>query len=241
MVVELRDVTKKYGDLVAVDSLSLDIYAGEVFALLGPNGAGKTTTIRMICGLLRPTRGTIRVFGEPIPEHALKVRRRIGLLPQESDVYVYLTGRENLEYFARLYGLSPQEARERAEWALELVGLSERADDLAGSYSGGMKRRLMVARAIVHDPDLVILDEPTAGLDVLAARRIHNLVREIAKKGKTVILTTNALEDVEKTADRIALLDRGKLIVVGDKEALKRKFGEKSLEGLFIKLIEGED
>ena len=241
VVVELEHVWKYFGEVCAVRDLSLEIYRGEVFGLLGPNGAGKTTTVRMICGLLRPSRGRIRVLGYEVPRDALKARRYIGLLPQESDVYELLTGKENLEYFGRLYGLRGEVLQERVAAALELVGLAHRADDRAGDYSGGMKRRLMVARAIVHDPDLVILDEPTMGLDVFAVRRIRRLIRELANQGKTVLLTTNNLEDAERVCDRVAILDRGRLIAVGGLEELKARFEEPGLEELFVKLVEGEE
>ena len=239
LAVGLYDVSKHFGPVVAVDHLTLEVYEGEVFGLLGPNGAGKTTTVRMICGLLRPTSGRIVVLGYEIPREALKARRYIGLLPQESDIYEMLTGRENLEYFARLYGLEGEELTRRVEEALRLVGLERRADDRAGEYSGGMKRRLMVARAIVHDPRLIILDEPTMGLDVFAVRRIRRLVRRLAEGGRTVILTTNDLEDAERTCDRVAIIDKGRLVALGTIRELEEKFQEKGLEELFIRLVEG--
>jgi len=240
VVIELVEVSKRFGPVLAVDKLSLQIFKGEVFALLGPNGAGKTTTIRMICGLLRPTSGRIFVMGYEMPREALKARRHIGLLPQESDIYDVLTGRENLEYFGRLYGLEGGELEKRVEEALELVGLADRADDRAGEYSGGMKRRLMVARAILHDPDIVILDEPTMGLDVFAVRRIRRLIRRLAEGGRTVILTTNDLEDAERTCDRVAIIDKGHLIALGTLEELEEKAHERGLEEVFVKLVEGE-
>lgn len=239
-VVRLEEVTKRFGPVVAVDRLSLEIVRGEVFGLLGPNGAGKTTTVRMICGLLKPTSGKVFVFGYEMPKDALRARRHIGLLPQESDIYEMLTGRENLEYFGRLYGLEGEELKKRVDEVLKLVGLSERADDRAGEYSGGMKRRLMVARAIVHDPELVILDEPTMGLDVFAVRRIRRLIRRLAEGGRTVLLTTNDLEDAERTCDRVAIIDRGRLIALGTIRELEEKFEERGLEELFIRLVEGE-
>jgi len=241
VAVELQEVSKHFGAVVAVDKLSLTIRRGEVFGLLGPNGAGKTTTVRMICGLLRPTSGRITVLGYEMPREALKARRHIGLLPQESDIYEMLTGRENLEYFARLYGLEGEELSRRVQEVLELVGLARRADDRAGEYSGGMKRRLMVARAIVHDPDLVILDEPTMGLDVFAVRRIRSLIRKLAEGGRTVILTTNDLEDAERTCDRVAIIDHGRLLALGTIRELEERFQEKGLEEVFIRLVEGEE
>ena len=239
-VVKLERVSKHFGPIKAVDGLSLEIRKGEVFGLLGPNGAGKTTTVRMVCGLLKPTSGRILVMGYEMPREALKARKHIGLLPQESDVYEMLTGRENLEYFARLYGLEGEELNRRVEEVLELVGLSKRADDRAGEYSGGMKRRLMVARAIVHDPDIVILDEPTMGLDVFAVRRIRSLIKKLAEGGRTVILTTNDLEDAERTCDRVAIIDKGRLLALGSIKELEERFQEKGLEEVFVRLVEGE-
>jgi len=240
LAVGLYDVSKHFGPVVAVDHLTLEVRRGEVFGLLGPNGAGKTTTVRMICGLLKPTSGRVVVLGCEMPREALKARRFIGLLPQESDVYESLTGRENLEYFGRLYGLEGEKLARRVEEVLKLVGLEERADDRAGEYSGGMKRRLMVARAIIHDPELVILDEPTMGLDVFAVRRIRRLIRRLAEGGQTVILTTNDLEDAERTCDRIAIIDKGRLLALGTIRELEEKFQEKGLEEVFIRLVEGE-
>jgi len=240
VVVKLENVSKRFGHILAVNGLSLDIYKGEVFGLLGPNGAGKTTTVRMICGLLRPTSGRVFVLGYELPKEALSARKHIGFLPQESDVYEMLTGRENLEYFGRLYGLEGEELARRVEEALRLVGLLKRADDRAGEYSGGMKRRLMVARAIVHDPELVILDEPTMGLDIFAVRRIRRLIRRLAEGGRTVLLTTNDLEDAERTCDRVAIIDRGRLVALGTIKELEERFQEKGLEELFVKLVEGE-
>ena len=240
VVVKLEEVSKRFGPVLAVDRLSLDIYRGEVFGLLGPNGAGKTTTVRMICGLLRPSSGRITVLGYEMPREALKARKHIGILPQESDIYDMLTGRENLEYFGRLYGLEGEKLARRVEEVLKLVGLAHRADDRAGEYSGGMKRRLMVARAIIHDPELVILDEPTMGLDVFAVRRIRRLIRQLAEGGRTVILTANDLEDAERTCDRVAIIDKGRLVALGTIKELEERFQEKGLEDLFIRLVEGE-
>ena len=241
VVVKLEEATKCFGPVVAVDRLSLEIFRGEVFGLLGPNGAGKTTTIRMICGLLKPTSGRVFVMGYEMPREALKARKHIGLLPQESDIYDALTGRENLEYFGRLYGLDGPELKKRVDEVLALVGLTERADDRAGEYSGGMKRRLMVARAIIHDPDIVILDEPTMGLDVFAVRRIRRLIRRLAEGGRTVILTTNDLEDAERTCDRVAIIDRGRLVALGTIRELEEMAHERGLEEVFVKLVEGEE
>ncbi len=240
--VEFHGLTKVFGNNVAVDNVDLFVYEGEVFGLLGPNGAGKTTTIRMVCTLLKPTSGKAKVFGFDIVKEPLNTRSFIGLLPQEGDVYEQLTGWENVAYFAKLCHLSGAKLREAVDDALKVVGLRGRAAERAGTYSGGMKRRLMIARAIVHRPRLLILDEPTIGLDIFSARRVRDLIRSVAKEpGRTVIVCTNDLDEAERLCDRVAIMDRGKVVAIGGSAELKERFNEPSLEALLARLTIGEE
>jgi len=213
--------------LVAVDGLSLTIHRGEVFGLLGPNGAGKTTTIKMISTLLRPTRGRVLVFGQDVEESPLPVLSAMGtVLSGERCVYWKLTGRENLAYFGALYGLRGDTLRRRIESLLERFQLSQRADELVEKYSTGMKRRIALARALLHRPRLLILDEPTAGLDPQSARNLRELILELRDEGTTILLTTHYMEEADSLSDRVAVMDRGSIIALGTPEQLKASLEE---------------
>ena len=211
-------------EIVAVDHVNLQIRRGELFGLLGPNGAGKTTTIRMLCTLLAPTAGTARVWGHDVARMPEEVRRHIGgVLSGERSVYWKLTGRENLEYFAALYHVPPSIARERIVELLDRVELSSRADDLVERYSTGMRQRLALVKAIVHDPPILLLDEPTTGLDPQAARNIRDLIRHLHHvEGKTIILTTHYMEEADQLCERIGIIDHGRIIALDPPQALKR-------------------
>jgi ABC-2 type transport system ATP-binding protein len=238
--VELVDVRKEYPrrtnriwpfrrgqeTLVAVDRLTLRIPQGEFFGLLGPNGAGKTTTVRMICTLLEPTSGTVRVLGYDAVRESGEVRRRLGaVLTGERSVYWKLTGREHLAYFAALYGIPPQDTRRRVEEVLRTVGLLERADDLVERYSHGMRQRLILARALLPDPPLLVLDEPTIGLDPQAARAFRELLRELHRRGKTILLTTHYMEEADQLCQRVGIIDRGRIIALDSPARLKQSLG----------------
>lgn len=214
--------------VVAVDGLSLEVRAGEVFGLLGPNGAGKSTTISMAVGVLEPDDGEVEVVGVGRPTEA-RVRRAIGLAPQALAIYGDLTARENLVYFGRLFGLSGTTLRARADELLEWVGLSDRAGDRAEGFSGGMKRRLNLAASIMHDPPVVMLDEPTAGVDPQSRNKILELVRSLAAGGKAVVYTTHYMEEAEKICDRVGVIERGRVIALGTVEELVRAHGGRSL------------
>ena len=215
-------------EIMAVDGIDLEIPRGEIFGLLGPNGAGKTTTIRMICTLLVPSGGTARVWGFDVASQATEVRRSLGvLLTGERSVYWKLTGRENLEYFASLYQVRRDVAQGRIADLLDRVELTARADDLVERYSTGMRQRLALIKAMVHDPPILLLDEPTTGLDPQAARNIRELIRHLhAVEGKTVILTTHYMEEADQLCDRIGIIDHGRIIALDSPQVIKRTLGQ---------------
>ncbi len=211
-MLSVRGLKKRYDKLIAVDDVSFDIRRGEIFGLLGPNGAGKTTTISMIAGLLLPNEGEISVGGGDAVRGGMQVRRMIGVVPQELAIYPRLTAQENLEFFGQLYGLNGTALKQRTEEMLTLVGLSERAHSRAETFSGGMKRRLNLAIGLMHDPQLLLLDEPTVGVDPQSRNHIFEGVRELNKKGLTILYTSHYMEEVEALCDRVGIMDKGKLI-----------------------------
>ena len=220
----LRREPDKRTTFRAVDGIDLTVEAGEIFGLLGPNGAGKTTTMKMLSTLLEPTSGTIHVLGIDVAKEPRKVRARLGaMLSGERSLYWKLTGRENLEYFAALYHVPPKETKERIERSLEAVKLLDRADDYVERYSTGMRQRLALARALLPDPPLVILDEPTVGLDPQSARDLRDRVRDLARQGRTVLLTTHYMEEADQLCDRIAIIDHGQIVALDTPAELKRR------------------
>lgn len=227
-VLVLDDIAKAFGSTVAVDGLSLTIKQGEVFGLLGPNGAGKTTTMSLAAGLLAPDSGSIVVAGQGLPTDP-RVRQRIGLAPQALALYDELSAVENLRLFGRLYGITGHALAERVDELLELVGLTDRRSSRAGSYSGGMKRRLNLAAALVHKPSLVLLDEPTAGVDPQSRNRILELVGTIRQAGGTVVYSTHYMEEAQRLCDRVAIVDHGRLIAQGTVDELIAQQGGRSL------------
>lgn len=227
-VLRLTDLRKSFGPIAAVDGVSLEVRRGEVFGLLGPNGAGKSTTISMAVGLLAPDSGSVDVNAQGSPT-SHRVRAHIGVATQALAIYDQLTGFENLRMFGRLYGLSGSELARRVEHALELVGLLPRAKDIASTYSGGMKRRLNLAAALIHDPPLLLLDEPTAGVDPQSRNNILDTVRELARQGRTIIYTTHYMEEAQRLCDRVGIIDKGRLLCVGTVDELVRTHGGKSL------------
>ncbi len=209
----LENVRKQYGSLVAVDDLSLAVHRGEVLGLLGPNGAGKSTTVHLSVGLLAPSAGRVLLDGRDPREP--DARRHLGAAPQALALYDMLTGRENLRFFARTYGLSGATLNERVKWALDFVGLTDRANDRVLGYSGGMKRRLNLAAAVVHDPALILLDEPTVGVDPQSRHQIFENILALKRLGRTIIYTTHYMEEAERLCDRVAVIDRGRLLALG--------------------------
>lgn len=219
----LRNVVKRYDQKVTVDHVNLSIEEGEIFGLLGPNGAGKSTTINMICGLLKPDSGEITIDGLEVTASPLEVKKRIGLVPQELAMYESMTATENVHFFGKLYGLRGKLLKERVEEALAFTGLSDRAKDKPATFSGGMKRRLNIACAIMHRPKLIIMDEPTVGIDPQSRNHILDSVKTLNKLGSTVIYTSHYMEEVEAICDRVAIMDKGHIIACGTEKELRDK------------------
>lgn len=223
-VITLDGLRKSYGELMAVKDLSLDIYRGEIFGFLGPNGAGKTTAISMICGLLKKDAGEIRIDGWSLEEDYGRCKKTMGLCPQEIVIWESLTCLEQLEFTARLYDVPRSVARKRSQELLGIFGLEEKKHKLAKTLSGGMKRRLNIALALVHDPQILILDEPQAGLDPQSRILVRQYIRSLAKK-KTVILTTHDMDEADRLAERIGIIDHGELLVLDTSDNLKDQVG----------------
>lgn len=224
-VLQTEHLTKRYGQLTAVDDLSLEVHEGEIFGFLGPNGAGKTTSINMMCGLLKPDAGRVLIHGQPVHGGAPEVRAHVGVCPQETVLWEKLTALEQLEFIGSLYGVPPRTARQRGGVLLETLGLLAKSNELAGKLSGGMKRRLNLALALIHDPQILVLDEPEAGLDPQSRVLVREFIRSLARR-KTVILTTHNMDEAERLADRVAIIDHGRLLVVDTPDELKRTVGE---------------
>ena len=238
-MIELTNVTKRYGPKVAVQNLHLAVPAGELFAFLGPNGAGKTTTIKMLCGLLFPTEGTVTVGGFDLRTHGDQARRLISYVPDQPFLYEKLTGREFLQFTCDLYGLDRAYAADRMATVIELFHLDEFVDDLTERYSHGMRQRTVFAAALVHDPRLLIADEPTVGLDPKSIRELKTLLRQQAESGVTVFLSTHTLDIAEELADRIGIIDHGRMLAYGTMDDLRKLAArDGSLEDLFLKITE---
>ena len=228
--IEIQDLSKMFGSFHAVDHLTLTVQQGEVFGLLGPNGSGKTTTINMISGLTVPTSGTVKVLGYDVRHNARAVRQILGAVPQETALYEELSAWTNMDFHADLFGIPRREKKQRIDAMLKLVQLADRKNSRVGTFSGGMKRRLALGRALLHDPKLVYLDEPTLGVDVQARRVIWDYILELRSQGKTVLITTNYLEEAQALCDRLAIIDHGKLIAVDTPEHLKQTYGGSVIE-----------
>ncbi|MGA8923554.1 MAG: ABC transporter ATP-binding protein [Candidatus Dormiibacterota bacterium] len=225
-VLECRGVRRHFGEIRAVDGVSFHVEPGETYGLLGPNGAGKTTTISMIAGLLAPDGGEVIVGGQPMTTRSIKLREMIGYVPQDLAIYPDLSGRENLVFFARLYGMSSSDAKKRASEVLETIGLSDRARDQTKKYSGGMKRRLNIGIGLLNRPKLLILDEPTVGVDPQSRNAILESVEELSTAGMAVLYTTHYMEEAERLCDRVGIIDHGKLIAEGTRHELVGLVGE---------------
>jgi ABC-2 type transport system ATP-binding protein len=232
----IDNLTKKFEDLTAVDGLSLTVGKSELFGLLGPNGAGKTTTINVLSGLLKPTSGSVSVGGYDVTKEPGEVKKIIGVCPQDTAVFSYLTGRENVELFGNLHSLPKEKLKKRTDELIEKMGLVNDSKRRVGKYSGGMRRRINLVMALVHDPRIAFLDEPTVGMDPQSRRAVWNFIKELKIHNKTVILTTHYMEEAEELCDRVGVIDYGKLIALGVPEQLKAKFKAKNLEEVFIQL-----
>lgn len=220
-VVKIENLIKKFGNMSAVDNITIGIEEGEIYGLLGPNGAGKSTTINMICGLLAPNEGTIEILNKNIRKNKIFAKKNIGIVPQDIAIYEDLTAYENVNFFAGLYGFRGKELKERVEEALEFVGLLDKAKSFPKEFSGGMKRRLNIACAIAHRPKVIIMDEPTVGIDPQSRNHILQSVKKLNEMGSTIIYTSHYMEEIEEICTRIGIVDHGKLIAEGTKEELK--------------------
>jgi ABC-2 type transport system ATP-binding protein len=233
--IQVRELTRDYNGLRAVDGITFTVEAGELFGFLGPNGAGKTTTIKVLTGQLRPTSGTAQVAGCDVVEERQQLKPRIGVVFEVQNLYERLSARDNLVFAARLYGVP----RGRVDQVLAQVGLTDRARDRIKEYSNGMKQRLLIARALLHEPEVLFLDEPTRGLDPNVAREIRSIVVDLARQGVTVFLTTHYMEEADQLCDRVAIIDRGIIVALDTPARLKAVHGEDgrtTLEDVFVKL-----
>ena len=237
-VVRICNLTKRFGDFEAVAGVSLEIARGEIFTLLGPNGAGKTTTIRMLMGILQPTAGSAEVDGFDCFEARVEVMRRVGYLPDEPVFYDYLRGREIIRFVGDMQGLPREQLAERAKLLVERLELGDALEEYAVNYSKGMRKKLAIVCALLHDPPLLILDEPTNGLDPFATRSVHALMQEHVAKGGSVFFSTHLLDQAEKLCHRVGILAKGKLAAVGPLSEL-RKSRDGSLEEIFFAVMEG--
>ena len=222
--IEIDSVTKRFEDMVAVDNISMSVAKGELFGLLGPNGAGKSTLTKMISGMINPTSGTIKVGNYSIQNQSMKVKEILGVVPQDIALYDYLNAKENLSFYGRLYGLSGRKLKNRIEELLKFTQLDEKAMKRhVSTYSGGMKRRVNIAAALLHEPQVILLDEPTAGLDPQNKHALWEIIQELKKKGKTIVLTTHMMEEAEELCSKVAIMDHGKIIASGSPSQLVKK------------------
>lgn len=219
--IEVKELTKFYSSLVAVDHVNFEVKRKEIFGLLGPNGAGKTTTIRMICGMLRPTSGTALIDGFDVAHKPQEAKQRIGLVPDISNLFGELSARVNLDFTGKLYGLDKKTRRERIDQVLSLFQLKDRQNDLVKFYSKGMHRRLTIAASLIHQPDILIMDEPTSGLDAQTARLVRQIILDLNKEGRTILMTTHQIDEADRLAQRVGIIDRGRLIALDTPEQLK--------------------
>jgi ABC-2 type transport system ATP-binding protein len=236
-MIEIRDLTKRYGDFTAVDCLSLTAAAGQIFGFLGPNGAGKTTTIRIISGLSLPTSGTVHVNGVDVLEDPVRAKASMGYVPDRPYLYEKLTGRELLHFVADLYRKDWRECEPRAVAMLQTFGLGDWIDARIENLSHGMKQKLVIVSSLVHDPAVLVIDEPMVGLDALAQRQVKQLLRKLADDGKTIFLTTHTLSVAEAVCDRIAIINRGRIVASGTTAELKK---DSALEDVFLELTYDE-
>ena len=238
--IELHDLCKKYGTKCAVSNVNLSVFGGEVFGFLGPNGAGKTTTIKMIVGLLQPTAGEVKVGGYDIVKQPLQAKFSSGFVPDTPNLYSKLSARELLRFVGDLYSMDPRQVSRRIEELLRLFSLDDVGDNLIDSYSHGMQQKASLAVALMHDPKVLVLDEPTVGLDPKSARLIKDVLRQLAERGSAVFITTHILEIAERMCDRIGIINHGRLVAVGTMDELRAlQEGEHSLEDIFLSLTGG--
>jgi ABC-2 type transport system ATP-binding protein len=234
--IETHDLTKKFNSFTAVDNVNLDVHRGEIYGFLGPNGAGKSTTIRMLCTLLEPTSGSAKVHGYDIVKQGNEVRKRIGLVSEKMIMYPRLTALENMMFFGKLYRMEQGALRKKSEELLEMVKLTPFKDKQVGGFSSGMRQRVNVIRAILHDPDILFLDEPTTGLDPQSTRFVRDLIKELKQRGHTIVLTTHIMEEADELSDRVCVIDNGKIMAVDTPQQLKDMHKTSSLLDVFLEL-----
>lgn len=234
--IETHGLTKRFNNFTAVDGVDLSVQRGEIYGFLGPNGAGKTTAIRMLCTLLLPTSGSANVDGFDVVQQANEVRKRIGLVSEKLIMYPRLTALENLMFFGRLYGIERNTLRKKSEELLEMVKLTPFKDKLVGGFSSGMRQRVNVIRAILHDPDILFLDEPTTALDPQSTRFVRDLVKDLRQGGHTIVLTTHIMEEADELSDRVCIIDHGRIMAVDTPQAFKDKYNTESLLEVFLEL-----
>ncbi|MBU3090034.1 ABC transporter ATP-binding protein [Clostridium gasigenes] len=240
-ILEIRELSKEFGDFKAVDGINLTVKQGEIYGLLGPNGAGKSTIINMICGLLSKSSGEIFILNKNAQKNSNDIKREIGIVPQEIAIYEDLTALENVIFFGSIYGLKGKDLKEKAMKALEFVGLLDKKKQFPSKFSGGMKRRLNIACALVHEPKLVIMDEPTVGIDPQSRNHILESIKKLNETGTTIIYTSHYMEEVEAICTKIAIIDNGKVVAEGTKEELKAQFKEFNKIILKVSNIENVD
>lgn len=236
-VIEVRELVKKFGRLAALDGLDFKINRGEIFGLLGPNGAGKSTFISVLMTLCRPTSGDILVNSFSVARQSDRIKGNIGFVPQDIALYPMLSGLDNLSFWAGVYGLRGALKKDRIAEALSVVKLEDRAKDRVSEYSGGMKRRLNIAVALLHRPEILVMDEPTVGVDIQSRKYILEAVREFKKEGRTIVFTSHYIDELETLCDRIAVMNKGKIVAADTPDALKRLFGSDNIEEILLKLI----
>ncbi|RKZ35244.1 ABC transporter ATP-binding protein [bacterium] len=241
-IVEIKNLTKRFDEVVAVNGLNLNIESGELFGFLGPNGAGKTTTIKIIVGLLHPDEGSVSIDGFDVVKNPEKAKKHIGYIPDNPYIYDRLTGREFLELVGSLYGMNRKLITERIEWLFELFGIEDWGDDYAAEYSHGMRQKIIMASAIMHDPKLIMIDEPMVGLDPQSQRLVKGVLKKLSERGISIFMSTHTLSVAEELCTRIGIIHKGELLKLGTLEQLRTdaKMGGKSLEELFVKLTGGE-
>jgi ABC-2 type transport system ATP-binding protein len=235
-MIETHGLTKNFNGFTAVDHIDLAVRRGEIYGLLGPNGAGKSTAIRMLCTLLSPTSGTASVDGYDVVRQADEVRKRIGLVSEKLIMYPRLTALENLIFFGKLYRIDRETLQRRSEELLEMVKLTPFKDKLVGGFSSGMRQRVNVIRAILHDPDILFLDEPTTALDPQSTRFVRDLVKELRQGGHTIVLTTHIMEEADELSDRVCIIDHGKVMAINTPQALKMRYKTDTLLEVFLEL-----
>jgi len=244
MAVETSALVRRFGDFVAVDNLNLSVQRGSFFGFLGPNGAGKSTTIKMLCGLMRPTAGSVRIAGFDLATQPLEIKGSIGVLPEETNLYERLTGDEFLVFAGRMYGLPVDEARRRADDLLELMELTDARDKMIVDYSMGMKKKTALASAIIHRPKVMFLDEPFNGIDPVSLRGIRSALHQLTQHGTTIFFSSHVMEVVERLCTRVAIINKGRIVGEGTIAELRRDMesgGDSTLEDIFLKLVEARE